>query len=85
VGVPVAEPIMAASPDAAAPRLPWLFFIVAIIVAVAIGAVIAYLGLTGHIGAGIPGSKGPSGGAAFAPILGIATGASTWVVTRTRR
>jgi hypothetical protein len=50
--------------------LPWLFFLVAIVIAVAVGILIAYLGLTGHLGAGIPGSKSPSGGAVFTPLLG---------------
>lgn len=59
------------------PPLPWLFFLVAIAAAVAVGATIAYLGLTGHLGAGIPGSKAPAGGLTLLPSLG-----TFWVGTR---
>jgi len=62
-------------PEAPQP-LPWLFFIVAIVAAVLIGSVIAYLGLTGHLGAVIPGAKAPSGGITVLPILGLALTAS---------
>ncbi|MGC2289693.1 MAG: hypothetical protein WA688_07555 [Thermoplasmata archaeon] len=65
-------PTMGAPPDAAPPPLPWLFFIVAIVGAVAVGAVLGYLGLTGHLGGGIPGSKSPSGGINSLPIVGVA-------------
>ncbi len=37
-----------------APTLPLSFVIVVFAVAIAIGAAIAYLGITGQIGAGIP-------------------------------
>ncbi|MCI4353148.1 MAG: hypothetical protein L3K14_07165 [Thermoplasmata archaeon] len=56
------------------PPLPWLFFLVAIITAVAVGALIAYLGVTGHLGAGIPGSSPPKGGLLFSPIGGLVLG-----------
>ncbi len=61
---------MAASPEPASPPLPWLFFLVTIVVAAVVGIIIAYLGLTGHLGAGIPGSKSPDGGLVALPILG---------------
>lgn len=76
------EFVMADPPDSSAPPLPWLFFIVAIIVAVAVGTIIAYLGVTGHLGAGVPGSKGPAGGLTFIPLLGLISGASGWVMRR---
>lgn len=53
------------------PPVPWLFFLVAIAVAVFVGGMIAYLGVTGHLGAGIPGSKSPSGGIVLAIIGGL--------------
>ncbi len=66
---------MGAPPAAPAPPLPWRFFIVAIVVAIAVAAIIAYLGLTGHIGAGVTGEKPPSGGIVFLPLLGLAISA----------
>lgn len=69
---------MGVAPAAPTPPLPWRFFIVAIVVAIAVSALIAYLGLTGHIGAGITGEKPPGGGAVFLPFLGLS------VVLRTR-
>lgn len=45
-----------------APPLPWLFFIVAIVAAAATGAAIVYLGMTGHLGGGIPGSRSSGSG-----------------------
>lgn len=71
------RPTMGTPPEAPSPALPWLFFIVTIILSAAVGVVIAYLGLTGHLGAGIPGSKSPAGGLTFAPILGLALAVST--------
>lgn len=59
-------PAMPEAAPEATPPVPWLFFLIAILVAVAVGAIIAYLGLTGRIGAGIPGSRSPSGGLVFA-------------------
>jgi hypothetical protein len=44
-----------------APPVPWLFFLMVIAIAIAISVAIGYLGITGAIGAGIPGSRGPSG------------------------
>ncbi|MFZ0830466.1 MAG: hypothetical protein WCB18_08165 [Thermoplasmata archaeon] len=76
---------MVASPEPSPPPLPWLFFIVAIVAAVVVGVIIAYLGLTGHLGAGIPGSKSPGGGIVFAPILGLVSGAWSWAARRNPR
>lgn len=63
---------MSSSPAGAEPPLPWLFFLVAIVAAIAVGALLGYLGLTGHLGAGIPGSKAPAGGLTYIP-LALAT------------
>lgn len=62
---------MAAAPAPASPPLPWLFFLVTIVVAAGVGIIIAYLGLTGHLGAGIPGSRSPDGGLTIAPLVGL--------------
>jgi hypothetical protein len=62
---------MGTPPTAPPEPQPWLFFIILIIAAIAISSVIAYLGLTGQIGAGIAGSKSPSGVIAFAPLIGL--------------
>ncbi len=40
--------------DAATPQFPTTFVILAFAVSIAIGLVIAYLGITGRIGAGVP-------------------------------
>jgi len=74
-----------ATPAEPAPPLPWVFFIVAIVAAVVVGFIIAYLGLTGHLGAGVPGSKSPGGGIIAVPILGLVSGASSWVARRKLR
>lgn len=66
------------------PPLPWLFFIVAIVAAVAVGALIAYLGVTGHLGAGIPGSSSPKGGILFAPLGGLVFRAGMQACSRIR-
>jgi hypothetical protein len=63
---------MASAAEAAPQPLPWLFFIAAILAAIAIGAILGYLGLTGHLGAGIPGSKPPGGGVTSIPFVGVA-------------
>jgi hypothetical protein len=63
--------MMGATPAPPAPPLPWRFFLVAISVAIAISAIIAYLGLTGHLGAGITGEKSPGGGIVFLPMWGL--------------
>jgi hypothetical protein len=76
---------MSAVSTTPAEPLPWLFFLVAIVVAVAVGAAIGYLGLTGHLGAGIPGSKPPSSGLAIVPGLSVAVGAAAWVCQRAGR
>ena len=39
-----------------APPRPWAFLVVVIVVAIAVSALIGYLGVTGQIGAGIPGT-----------------------------
>lgn len=67
---------MSAPPGAPPPPLPWRFFIVAIVVAIAVSAIIAYLGLTGHIGAGVTGEKSPGGGLVFLPLVGLSLLAS---------
>ncbi len=69
----------------APPPLPWLFFIVAILAAVVIGSVIAYLGLPGHLGAGIPGANAPGGGISVLPVLGLALAASASARRRSLR
>lgn len=66
------------------PPLPWLFFLVAIVAAVAVGALIAYLGVTGHLGAGIPGSSSPKGGGLLAPFGGFVLQARARVSWRNR-
>ncbi len=50
----------APSPANPTPKPPWKFLLVALIIAVAIGATIGWLGITGRIGAGITGEQGPS-------------------------
>jgi hypothetical protein len=62
---------MSAAPISPRPPLPWRFFIVAIGVAIAVAAIIAYLGLTGHIGAGVTGEKSPGGGLVFLPFVAV--------------
>jgi hypothetical protein len=69
---------MATPHGAASPPVPWTFVVVTIVVAVAVAAVLAYLGLTGHLGTGIPGEKSPSGGITFVPFIGLVTGAMAW-------
>jgi hypothetical protein len=76
--------IMGASAATPAPPQPWLFIVVLIVLAIAISSVIAYLGLTGQLGAGIVGAKSPSGGISLVPPVGLAYGLSAWV-TRNRR
>ena len=44
---------------AAPPPLPWRFLILVFVVAVVISATIGYLGVTGHLGWGIPGTSSP--------------------------
>lgn len=46
-------------PDVAPPR-PWKFLIVVVVVAVLVSVVVGYLGITGQLGWGIPGTQGPS-------------------------
>jgi hypothetical protein len=70
----MSERKMPSPADASPEPLPWLFFIVAISAAVAVGAILGYLGLTGHLGAGIPGSKSPGGGLTSLPFVGVALG-----------
>jgi hypothetical protein len=70
---------MATSPGPAPPAVPWNFVIVTIVVAVAVAAVLAYLGLTGHLGAGIPGAKSPGGGITVVPFVGLAIAASVGI------
>lgn len=66
------------SPSVPAPQpLPWLFFIVAIAVAVVVAAFIAYLGVTGHLGAGVTGSKSPGSGITSWPLVGLILSVST--------
>jgi hypothetical protein len=65
------EHLMSAASDSPPPPLPWRFFIVAIVVAIAVSAIIAYLGLTGHIGAGVTGEKSPGGGLVFLPLVAV--------------
>jgi phosphotransferase system glucose/maltose/N-acetylglucosamine-specific IIC component len=62
---------MAGTSEPAPPPLPWLFFVVAIVMAIAAGAILAYLGLTGHLGGGIPGSSSPGNGLGSLPVVGI--------------
>jgi hypothetical protein len=69
---------MATLPGTASPSVPWTFVVVTIVVAVAVAAVIAYLGLTGHIGAGIAGQKSPGGGVTLVPFVGLFLGATAW-------
>lgn len=68
----MAVPAMGVPRSSEAAPLPWLFFLVAITAAVAVGALIAYLGVTGHLGAGIPGSSSPKGGLLLAWLGGPA-------------
>ncbi|HEY6238754.1 MAG TPA: hypothetical protein VIZ68_06185 [Thermoplasmata archaeon] len=44
---------------ASAPARPWAFLIVVIVVAVVVSAVVAYVGVAGLIGGGIPGTHSP--------------------------
>jgi hypothetical protein len=79
------ERTMGAPPVEAAPPLPWRFFIVAIVVAIAVSAAIAYLGLAGYLGAGITGERSPSGGLVFLPLIGLTLLASVRIRPRRRR
>jgi hypothetical protein len=64
---------------------PWLFFLVTIIVAIAVAAILAYLGLTGHLGSGIVGEKSPGSGITTLPLVGWVLGVlgrkSGWYAT----
>ena len=44
----------------APPDRPWGFLIVVVVVAIAVSVVVGYLGITGQLGWGIPGTHSPS-------------------------
>jgi len=78
----MAVPPMGTPPPATPPPLPWLFFLVAIVMAVGIAAAIAYLGVTGHLGAVIPGTGPSGGGIVLPPLLGFVFSASALLTQR---
>lgn len=50
---------MTGSPPAAPVARPWTFLVIVLVIAVVVSAAIAYLGIAGVIGGGIPGTHHP--------------------------